>query len=203
MITRLFLTARWQLTPYSVMASRLPPQGKILDLGCGHGLFALAIAMNSPSRKVLGIDHDLCRVQLGSKATEDMANVRLEIGNMTQPPEDLQPYSGIAMIDVMHYFDPKTQETLLQRAFHLLDEGGTLLVREVDPEGGLASAWNRLYEKLATGIGFTQAEKKDLHFRSRQEWEDIMGKNGFKVTSERCSSLLFADILYVCERPNA
>lgn len=105
------------------------------------------------------------------------------------------------MIDVMHYFDPETQEDLLKRVYHLMDPGGTLLVREVDPEGGLTSFWNRFYEKVATGIGFTQADKKGLHFRSRQGWEKLMETCGFKVKSERCSSFLFADILYICERP--
>lgn len=205
LMTRLFLAARWHLTPYPIMASRLPQQGRILDLGCGHGLFALAMAIHSPSRKILGIDHDRGRVQLGSQATADLPNIRLETGNLMAPPlsEGVQPYSGIAMIDVMHYFDPLAQETLLYRAFQLLDQGGTLLVREVDPQAGLASSWNRFYEKLATGMGFTQAEKKGLHFRSRQGWKDLMEKSGFKVSSERCSSFLFADILYVCERPHS
>jgi glycosyltransferase involved in cell wall biosynthesis/trans-aconitate methyltransferase len=198
--TRLFLSARWRLTPYRAMASRLPLQGTILDLGCGHGLFAIAAALTSPSRQIVGIDHDSDRVSLGTKAIQNFPNVRLEAGNMARPPRPQKPYSGIAMIDVMHYFDPNTQESLLQQAFDLLEEGGTLLVREVNPDGGIASSWNRLYEKLATGIGFTQAEKKGLHFRSTQEWKKTMERAGFKVSSERCSSFLFADILYVCER---
>jgi cyclopropane fatty-acyl-phospholipid synthase-like methyltransferase len=182
------------------MAARLPSQGQILDLGCGHGLFALAAALHSPSREVLGIDHDLDRVSLGAAAVKDLANIQIQTGNLTAPPKGTQPYSGIAMIDVMHYFDPQTQETLLKRVYDLMEKGGTLLVREVDPEGGFASKWNRFYERIATGIGFTQAEKKGLHFRTRRGWEKLMEKIGFKVTSERCSSFLFADILYTCER---
>jgi glycosyltransferase involved in cell wall biosynthesis len=201
--TRLFLSARWWLTPYSKMASHLPQQGNILDLGCGHGLFALVVALNSPSRQVLGIDHDQSRVNLATQATQDLLNLELKAGSLTDdPPLGSHFYSGIAMIDVMHYFDPEAQEKLIQHAFHRLEKGGTLLIREVDPEGGLASKWNRFYEKLATGIGFTQAEKKGLYFRSRRDWEGLMKKNGFKVSSQRCSSFLFADILYVCERSN-
>ena len=199
--TRLFLSARWRLTPYSLMASRLPEQGRILDLGCGHGLFALAVALRSPARQVVGIDHDSARVELGQKATQDLPNVDLKAGNMAKPPADTS-FAGIAMIDVMHYFDPGTQEALLKWAFTCLNKGGTLLVREVDPDSGFASRWNRLYEKVATGVGFTQSEKKDLHFRSRPGWEELMKGAGFEVRSERCSSALFADILYVCERPH-
>ena len=198
--TRLFLLARWRLTPYSRMASRLPREGKILDLGCGHGLFSLAAGLYSPGREIVGIDHDIERVQLGTRAVQDLPNVHIQTGNITQPPSASRPYSGIAIIDALHYFDPQKQESILQKAYELMESGGTLLVREVDPEGGFASKWNRLYEKIATQIGFTQAERKDLHFRTRKEWEKLMKKAGFKVTSERCSSILFADILYTCER---
>jgi glycosyltransferase involved in cell wall biosynthesis len=200
--TRFFLTARWKLTPYSRMAAHLPQEGRVLDLGCGHGLFALAAAMQSPSREVLGIDHDQARVRLGTLATQDLPNIRFEAGNMTHPPHPEIPYSAISIIDAMHYFDPITQETILKNAFQLLEAGGTLLIREVDPEGGAASVWNRYYEKIATGIGFTQAEKKGLHFRTRPGWENVMKSAGFKVSSEKCSHFLFADILYVCERPS-
>lgn len=199
--TQLFLTARWKLTPYSKMASHLPNKGKILDLGCGHGLFALAAGLNSPHREILGIDHDQKRVSLATQATSDLNNIRLQAGNMASPPIKEKAFSGVSMIDVMHYFDPKTQEALLAQVFNLLESGGTLIVREVDPHGGLPSVWNRFYERIATWIGFTQSKEKNLYFRSRPGWEGLLKKTGFEVKSERCSSFLFADILYICERP--
>jgi 2-polyprenyl-3-methyl-5-hydroxy-6-metoxy-1,4-benzoquinol methylase len=182
------------------MAARLPNQGGILDLGCGHGLFSLALGLSSPSRTILGIDHDTGRVALASKAVLDLPNVQIQLGTIAHPPEGHQPYSGIAMIDVLHYFDFTTQEAVLQKAYDRLKKGGILLVREVDPEGGLASAWNRFYESIATRIGFTQAEKQGLHFRRRKDWEAILEATGFRVITERCSHFLFADILYRCER---
>jgi glycosyltransferase involved in cell wall biosynthesis len=200
-LTRLFLDLRWRLTPYSRMVSYLPSQGPILDLGCGHGLFALAVGMKSPSREVIGIDHDDSRIELASHAIQDLPNIRLEKGSMVELPRVERPFAGIAIIDAMHYFDFNTQESILKQTYSLLEKGGRLLVREVDPEGGMASSWNRFYERIATAIGFTQAKEKNLHFRSRKGWQELMESIGFKVTSERCSSFLFADILYICERP--
>ena len=199
-MTRFFLWARWLLTPYHQMASHLPAEGRILDLGCGHGLFSLAVATRSPLRQVTGVDHDANRVKLASEAARGIPNLNLESGSLIELGNHTQPYSGIALIDVMHYFEPTQQESILKQVSHLLTQGGTLLVREVDPHGGLISSWNRFYEKIATGVGFTQADKKGLHFRSREEWEKTLQSVGFKVTSERCSSPLFADILYICER---
>jgi len=198
--TRFFLKARWKLTPYSQMVSRLPLQGRILDLGCGHGLFALAAALHGPERTVLGIDHDPNRIALGVCAAQDIPNIQLETGSLLQAYKKPESYSAVAMIDVMHYFNPEIQEKLIRQAYTLLPSGGTLLVREVDPQGGIPSVWNRLYEKVATTVGFTRIEKSTHHFRTRHDWEALLQKNGFKVQAERCSSFLFADILYICER---
>lgn len=200
-LTRLFLWARWLLTPYSKMVSYLPAQGEILDLGCGHGLLSLTAALGSPGRQVYGIDHDQERVALAQKAIQNVPNVQITTGNMGHPPGQENHYSGMTLIDVLHYFEPSQQEAILKRSYSLLNHGGTLLVREVDLKPGLISYWNRFYELVATTIGFTQAEKQKLSFRSRLEWETLLEDIGFQVRSERCSSFLFEDILYICERP--
>jgi dolichyl-phosphate beta-glucosyltransferase len=198
--TRVFLQARWRLTPYLEMASRLPLRGPILDLGCGHGLLALTAALESSSREVLAVDHDDARILLAHTAAQGVSNIRVQKGSLLEPPRLSKPYAAVTAIDVMHYFSPTLQESILKNLYDLLNTGGTLLVREVNPNGGWISKWNRIYEKIATGIGFTQAEPQGLHFRTQEGWETLLSSIGFKVRSERCSSFLFADILYTCER---
>jgi SAM-dependent methyltransferase len=200
--TRLFLQARWRLTPYSVMATKLPPQGRILDLGCGHGLFALHLALAQPARQVIGLDHDSDRIRLAESAAEGLPNVRFSSGTLrSKTPGDPQAAAGISMIDVMHYFPRPEQERLFKQAYDLLAPGGRLIVREVDPSDGLMSSFNRFYEKVATATGFTRSEeKRQLYFRTRDEWEEALKGAGFEVTSETCSHPLFADILYICRK---
>lgn len=206
--TRLFLQARWRLTPYSVMASKLPPQGLILDLGCGHGLFALALAMGASERKVIGLDHDTARIAAARQAASGLPNLSFSTGTLSDPGQTGKTaagsVSGVSMIDVMHYFTRPEQERLFRQAYESLAPGGTLIVREVDPSKGLMSSFNRFYEKVATSTGFTRSEEKQqLHFREREEWEEQLRLTGFDVTSQPCSHPLFADILYVCRKPAA
>jgi dolichyl-phosphate beta-glucosyltransferase len=211
--TRLFLNARWAMTPYSRMAEKLPPRGRILDLGCGHGLFAIAAARLEPGREVIGIDHDQARIALARAGAQGLPNIRFASGTLSDPDARGEAHaassgakpataSGVSIIDVMHYFPEPAQERLLSQAFDALEPGGTLIVREVDPSGGLMSAFNRFYERMATLTGFTRSEQKEkLHFRERADWEELLARIGFEVTSERCSHPLFADILYVCRKP--
>lgn len=203
LLTRFFLYVRWKLTPYPVMASYLPRRGKILDLGCGHGLFSLALALESAGREIHGTDHDEKRIALARQAASSFHNLRFELqkGSVQASHELIHETDGIAMIDVMHYFDPKSQEELARTAFSELKPNGTLIVREVNPSGNAMSGLNRLYEKIATGIGFTRSGSHSLYFRSRAAWEELFTQIGFQVQSVRCSHFLFADILYVCQKP--
>jgi Methylase involved in ubiquinone/menaquinone biosynthesis len=197
--TRWFLRLRWWLTPYRKMTAHLPSDGSVLDLGCGHGLFAFAAAEGAPRRTVIGIDHDAPRIALAREAAHDLPGLTFATGDILSPPDG--QHAAVALIDLMHYFTPEDQERLLHNAFDRLQPGGRLILREVDPQHGPASLVNRVYEKIVTTIGFTRTRKEGFHFRTRQQWEAAMEHAGFRATSMPLSFFLFADVLFVGEKP--
>jgi dolichyl-phosphate beta-glucosyltransferase len=197
--TRLFLTLRWWLTPYDQMAAHLPQNGVIYDLGCGHGLFSIELAQASSERQIVGLDHDSGRIETARRAGEGITNLRFENGDLSHVQKIGRP-TAISIIDVLHYFDPSTQESHLTEAWRLLPQQGVLIFREVDPDGGMVSKWNRLYEKIATSVGFTRSKETSLFFRTQDEWLEVMEKIGFQARAFRCSGRLFADVLYVGEK---
>jgi hypothetical protein len=73
-------------------------------------------------------------------------------------------------------------------------------MREVDSTGGLASAWNRLYERLSLMVGFTRSLRRDMQFRSPADWTTMLESAGFLVRSEPCGSAIFSDILFTGNR---
>ena len=195
--TRLFLFLRWTWTPYLEMASLLPMKGRILDGGSGHGLFSLALAVQSKRRRVEGLEHSPVRVAMARKAAAGLPNVGFKEADFRNFSPG--PYDGIAFVDVLHYLSYADQEKLLLQAFRRLRPGGTLIFRDVDRRPGLSSLWNRLHEAVMTRLGFTRAG--GLHFRPAEGWARLAEKSGYQVSSKPTGRFPFADVLFYCEKP--
>ena len=203
--TRCFLWVRSILTPYARVASALPAQGRMLDLGSGHGLLAFALHNGSPQREIIGIDHDADRVRLAEAAALRLplaSRPTFQVGDLRQKLASFASGSlaGIAMMDVLHYFDPASQQFLIGDAARVLSPGGILAVREIDSDDGIKAAANRLYERLATGVGFTRSAGPMLSFRGASGWISLLESAGFTVGTQRCGPPFFADVLFVAQR---
>jgi demethylmenaquinone methyltransferase/2-methoxy-6-polyprenyl-1,4-benzoquinol methylase len=203
--TRGFLKVRSILTPYARVASALPARGRILDLGSGHGLLAFALSDGSPQREIIGIDHDSDRVRLAEAAALGLpvaSRPQFEVGDLRQRLASFASgsFAGIAMMDVLHYFDPASQQFLVGEAARVLAPDGILAVREIDSDDGIKAAANRLYEHLATGVGFTRSAGPMLSFRGAGGWTNLLESAGFTVGAQRCGPHFFADVLFVARR---
>lgn len=195
---RAFLFLRWWLTPYGDLADRVPQTGRILDLGSGHGLLSLLLAMSGPQRIVEGVDLDPERVLKASRAAEGISNLRFRQGDLRAPTRG--EWDAVLLIDVLHYFSREDQEKIVRAAFESLSPGGVCLAREVSSERGVLSRLNQAYEGVATRIGFTRTADKGLTFRTETEWRALFEREGFQVHVERVSAALFADVLYTCRK---
>jgi 2-polyprenyl-6-hydroxyphenyl methylase/3-demethylubiquinone-9 3-methyltransferase len=64
---KLFCLLRYITAPFNEMEKMVPKKGKILDIGCGHGLFELILKSKSNKRVITAIDPDSKKIQLDKK----------------------------------------------------------------------------------------------------------------------------------------
>ncbi len=194
-----FLAARWALTPYARMSRFVPQTGSIVDFGCGHGLFSILLAEQSQARTVLAIDHDGKRIEMARKASTALTNLKFERASFLDPLGE--PADCVVILDSLHYVPFDNQADFVDKIFSKLKPGGSLVIREIDLDRKSKTFVNYLYERTVTLVGFTKTVHGKIFPRTAEQWSRFFEQRGFRVMSEPCSHFLFADTLFVCQKP--
>ena len=102
----------------------------VLDIGCGSGKAACALARHFPNSRFVG--YDLCEdaiVAARSEAQEiGLTNVRFEARDITQLNEP-ECYDLVTAFDVIH--DQKAPAVVLDQVYATLKPGGTFLMQDI------------------------------------------------------------------------
>lgn len=133
----------------------LPASGRILDVGCGHGLLAILAAAGEKGREVIGTDLLETRLAAGREVARrhGLDNVRFERRDIADPPSG--SFDAIMVADVLLYRPLPAQRDLLKHLSGLLTPGGRLLIKEQAQEPGWKAGLVRLQEALVVGAKVT------------------------------------------------
>lgn len=176
--TRLFVRARRMLAPMPAIAARVPRAGPMLDVGCGHGLFSLAMAAADPTRRIVGIDPSPAKIEVARRVGVSYGNVAFREGVVESIEDD--SFTAITVLDVLYLLPDQQKRSLLAACRRLLAPHGTLVVKTNDTHPAWKFQVARLQEKLMTGAGLTLGTG-ELHFRSCAENAAFLREVGFAV----------------------
>lgn len=194
---RLFAAARRALAPLPRILAAVPPSGGILDVGCGHGLFACAMALETPARTVVGIDPSPAKFAVAQAVGKSVANASFRLGRL----EDLEiaPCQVITVLDVLYLLDAEDKLALLRRCRELLADGGTLIVKTNDTRPRWKYHVARLQEKAMIGAGLTLGTGQ-THFLGRAENLALVERAGFRARTVDLNSWLpYPHVMFVGE----
>ena len=198
---RLFVRGRAFLSDLAMVERYVPKKGFVVDLGCGHGLFACLLREASPTRRVLGIDLDPRKVEVARGAIQDTQWLRFEVGDIVagQPPK----CDAVTIVDVLYLLPFEAQEQVLRNAASALGEGGPLVVksqeRRVDPRYALTYA----QEIVTVSLGFTRGGRERFFFPSRQEALEMFERAGFLVDVVEMPRRPYTDVVYLARKAPA
>ncbi len=178
---RLHILIRRILCPFKRLADFVPSGGLIVDLGCGHGLFANALAIEAGRRRVVGVEPS-ARKLAAARATQLMTGcVWFVQGDALNNPVT-GPCRAILLIDVLYLLSFSQQERLLTTCFGLLESGGVLLLKTMDVSNRWKSALNWLEEWLAVRVlGCTWSGGGRFAFRPSAGWLTLCQAIGFQT----------------------
>jgi 2-polyprenyl-3-methyl-5-hydroxy-6-metoxy-1,4-benzoquinol methylase len=123
---------RWASTPFAAVEAKVPTEGRILDVGCGFGVFSCYVGLRSTGRQVLGIDEeldDVIQARLAvRKAGSRLARVSFELTPPGEVPDG--PWDAVVLIDGLGRLDPDAQSGLLATCAEQVALGGVLVIND-------------------------------------------------------------------------
>jgi 2-polyprenyl-3-methyl-5-hydroxy-6-metoxy-1,4-benzoquinol methylase len=179
LVTRAHVRVRWATCPFEAVAAEVPASGRILEVGCGHGLLSLLLAVTSAARDVHGIDVDEDKLD-AARAAAVRADVTASFEAVHGGELPDGPWDGIAIVDVLYLLDADAQRALLASCAERLAPGGSLIVKEMAPVPKWKAAWNHAQEVAAVKLlGIT--EGSELTFLPPAELAAAMAGAGLDV----------------------
>lgn len=161
-----------------------PATGRLLDLGCGYGPVALAMAARAPGARVLGVDVNARAVELAARnartAGLDNAEVRTGVAQRLPVPD--------ASVEVAHarwaYFFGRGCEPGLRELSRVMRRGGAAFIIDNDASRSTFGGWFRRFlprydpadvERFWAAQGFSR-EPLDIRWRfeRRADFEAVV-----------------------------
>ncbi len=198
LLARLFVHGRAFLSDLAFVEQYVPRHGFIVDLGCGHGLFANVLVEASPQRRVLGLDVDARKIDVARTTIQADDGLRFEVSDIvaTPPPR----CDGVTIVDVLYLLPPDAQEEVLRNAATALGEGGPLVVKAQERRRDPRYALTYAQEVVAVSLGFTHGGGERLHFPTRAEALAMFERANFAVEVIDMPRRPYTDVVYLARK---
>jgi len=183
----------------SVMDLLLTDEGRILDVGCGFGLFAAYFGQTHPGRRIVGIDPDARRIGLARDvaARLGLTDHEFHVGDVRDATIE-GPFDAAYVLDVMHHLPRGDQRRVLERLRGLLVPGGVLVVKDITTEPRAGLLFTEALDRLMVGWG------EPLAYRHHREWGEMLSELGFKVRMVRVPDVLpYPHVVITATKPRA
>lgn len=173
----------------------LPQRGRVLDIGCGFGLFSLYYASVAPGLALRGLDRNPRRIAMAQRAA-----ARLGLGNVTYEVADARDwradgdYDAVYMLDIVHHVDEESVRPLLAELLKAVRPGGRLLIKDVDTRPAYKRWFTLALDRLMD-------PRTPVRYWAADELQALLSQLGFRVYRHLLVDYLpYPHILYICER---
>jgi len=197
---RLHTRVRWNMCPFLKIAKWVPRRGRILELGCGHGLMANFLSLESAGREVLGTDISREKIASARKTIGERKNIGFERRGIQDSSNFKKSWRCILILDVLYLLPLEKWKPVITQCYHALEKGGILLLKEQGTRPRLKYLLNLFQEFLAVCI-LHLTEGAVLTFPGQDAIENLLRKTGFSVKVKHIhKGFSHPHILFICQR---
>lgn len=171
----------------------------LLDLGCGLGLLAFFLRANGIEVPILGLDYDSAKIDSARLAVEKSGARDLTFSHHDARSGLPEHHGNVSILDILQFFQPAEQETLLQLAASRVAPGGKLVIRSAMRDASLRFKITVFGDLLAKATFWMKAAP--THYPTRQDFERILSPFGRVEIAPLWGKTPFNNYLIVLSRP--
>jgi cyclopropane fatty-acyl-phospholipid synthase-like methyltransferase len=191
---RLHILIRFLTCPFPRTVDDIPVGARVLEIGSGHGLYAVLIA-EERAREVIAVDPDVKKSVLPSPSPK----IRKVAGY-----DDCitGTFDAIVIYDATYRMSLDVRRELFARVLERLEPGGLFVWKDMDPAHPLKMKWARFQEWLSDRVLGISLGEGFLH-QTREEVAAMLGELGFTDLQARAIDFGYVHphLLYTAKRP--
>ena len=171
---RAYAFVRWSICPFDRVLPSVPHRGRVLDIGCGAGLWLNYLALERPELDLEGLDPDPRK--LAALRASSSEEIQVHEGSALDLPDG--PFDCITIFDVLYLLSDEDKERVLAGCLERLSPRGALLVKELDVRPRWKFIPAAMEEILAVRlVNLTHGDR--LHFQPVEELAAAFERVGF------------------------
>lgn len=139
---------RPRIMPVNHLIEAVPHGARVLDVGCGAGLFLGLLAASGRTQEGIGFDTSANAIALANRMQHRLpAGHRIHFEQLSvDDPWPEGTFDAVSLIDVMHHIPPEAQIGVLEMAAGKLRPGGRLIYKDMADRPFWMATANRLHD---------------------------------------------------------
>jgi 2-polyprenyl-3-methyl-5-hydroxy-6-metoxy-1,4-benzoquinol methylase len=149
---RALISLRPFICPFAPLLEWVPPGAKLLDLGCGTGLWLLTLAHTNTVKFGLGLDINPNSLKKAQSAFVEYAKLGGSSNLVFQHTREIEDWPSeekfdvVSLVDVLHHVPSTYQPQFMRRAFELVKPGGRLIYKDMASKPVWLGWGNRIHD---------------------------------------------------------
>lgn len=196
---KIYTIIRYAICPFDEIEQCVPKFGKIVDMGCGHGIFTNLLAMKSDKRHVVGMDINENKIKVAIPALSGRKNIEFRVGDLEESLR-VKDIKCFTLIDVLCYIPLDKKRELLKKIYNILQIDGVLIIGDIQ-EIPRWKYWWTLFHMATIDKLIHRSFKKNHYFLKKEDYLSLLKDIGFGVNFLDISKgYPYSHCLYICNK---